>query len=251
MNITPLVAGNWKMHKTPSDGKSFVSEAINLLLDIEYISVIFSPPFTGLFDMDVSPPFFKAAQNCHWQDLGAFTGEISVPMVKDCGASYVILGHSERRHIFGEMDREINRKVHAVLNGGLKPILCIGETLEDRKAQKTADVLRKQLIEGLSNLTSVNNIIIAYEPVWAIGTGITAEEDQIKSAHTIIREILFGNFKDIDSLPIIYGGSVKSSNAGTLIQIDGVNGFLIGSGSLDLTSFISIVNCVEQYQMRK
>ena len=115
MKKKPIIAGNWKMNKTPTDGEAFVDRTMNLLLDIKYVSVIFAPPFTGLFDMDVKPPFYSAAQNCHWEDSGAFTGEISVPMIRDCGAEYVILGHSERRHVFGETDDWVNLKVKAVL----------------------------------------------------------------------------------------------------------------------------------------
>ena len=251
MNITPIVAGNWKMHKTPSDGKSFVSETIDMLLNIEHISIIFGPPFTGLFDMDIEPPFHKAAQNCHWEEQGAFTGEISVAMIKDCGAAYVILGHSERRHIFGETDSWINRKIHAVLDGGLQPIFCIGETLEQREAEQTELVLRAQLEQGLAGVTSLESVVIAYEPVWAIGTGVTAQEDQVQAAHATVRQILADQFDENDSVPVLYGGSVKPDNAEALIQVPGVNGFLIGGASLDAASFTSIVNSVEQVQMRK
>ena len=251
MNITPIVAGNWKMHKTPTDGKSFVAETVDLLLNIEHISIIFAPPFTGLFDMDVKPPFHKAAQNCHWEEQGAFTGEISVAMIKDCGAAYVILGHSERRHIFGETDSWINRKIHAVLDGGLQPIFCIGETLEQRKAEQTELVLRTQLEQGLAGVTSLKGVVIAYEPVWAIGTGVTAQEDQVQAAHATVRQILADRFDENDSVPVLYGGSVKPDNAEALIQVPGVNGFLIGGASLDAASFTSIVNSVEQVQMRK
>ena len=239
------------MHKTPSDGKSFVSETMDMLLNIEHISIIFGPPFTGLFDMDVKPPFYKAAQNCHWEEEGAFTGEISVGMIKDCGAVYVILGHSERRNIFSESDRDINRKVHAVLKGGLKPIFCIGETLEQREAEQTELVLRAQLEQGLAGVTSLESVVIAYEPVWAIGTGVTAQEDQVHAAHATVRQILADQFDENDSVPVLYGGSVKPDNAEALIQVPGVNGFLIGGASLDAASFTSIANSVEQVQMRK
>ena len=251
MNITPIVAGNWKMHKTPTNGKSYVAETVDLLLNIEHISIIFAPPFTGLFDKDVKPPFHKAAQNCHWEEQGAFTGEISVAMIKDCGAAYVILGHSERRHIFGETDSWINRKIHAVLDGGLQPIFCIGETLEQRKAEQTELVLRTQLEQGLAGVTSLKGVVIAYEPVWAIGTGVTAQEDQVQAAHATVRQILSDRFDENDSVPVLYGGSVKPDNAEALIQVPGVNGFLIGGASLDAASFTSIANSVEQVQMRK
>ncbi len=152
MKKKPIIAGNWKMNKTPTEGGSFVDRTVNLLLDIKHVSVIFAPPFTGLFDMDVKPPFYSAAQNCHWEDSGAFTGEISVSMIRDCGAEYVILGHSERRHVFGESDDWVNRKVKAVLAGGLKPILCIGETLGQREAGQTDLVLKSQMELGLKDV---------------------------------------------------------------------------------------------------
>ena len=164
MRLKPPVAGNWKMHKTPSVGVYFVEETVNLLLDIKHVSVIFAPPFTGLIDMGVKPPFYVAAQNCHWEDHGAFTGEISVSMIRDCGSDYVILGHSERRHIFGESDEWINRKVDAVLSGALKPILCIGETLDQRESGQTQRILKTQLEQGLAGVDSIENILVAYEP---------------------------------------------------------------------------------------
>ena len=248
MNITPIVAGNWKMHKTPSDGKIFVSETIDMLLNIEHVSIIFGPPFTGLFDMDVKPPFYKAAQNCHWEDEGAFTGEISIAMIKDCGADYVILGHSERRNIFGESDRDINRKVHAVLNGELKPIFCIGETLEQREAGQTKVVLRNQLEQGLTGVSSLRNVVIAYEPVWAIGTGVTADSEQVELAHKVLMEILAVLYPGLSNFHVLYGGSVKPDNAGELIRVPGVDGFLIGGASLDLESFTSIIRTVDTVQ---
>tara|TARA_B100001167_G_C16566912_1_gene210648 strand:- start:72 stop:593 length:522 start_codon:yes stop_codon:yes gene_type:complete len=172
-------------------------------------------------------------------------------MIKDCGAAYVILGHSERRHIFGETDSWINRKIHAVLDGGLQPIFCIGETLEQRKAEQTELILRTQLEQGLAGVTSLKGVVIAYEPVWAIGTGVTAQEDQVQAAHATVRKILADQFDENDSVPVLYGGSVKPDNAEALIQVPGVNGFLIGGASLDAASFTSIVNSVEQVQMRK
>ena len=181
MELTPIVAGNWKMHKTPKDGHSFVEKTTNLLLEINHVSVIFAPPFTGLFDIDVNPPFYLAAQNCHWEEQGAYTGEISVAMIRDCSAEYVILGHSERRHVFGETDNWINRKVIAVLAGGLKPILCIGETLDQREAGETDLVLKNQLEQGLAEVESLQNIVIAYEPVWSIGTGIVPSYKELNN----------------------------------------------------------------------
>jgi len=250
MELTPIVAGNWKMHKTPKDGHSFVEKTTNLLLEINHVSVIFAPPFTGLFDIDVNPPFYLAAQNCHWEEQGAYTGEISVAMIRDCSAEYVILGHSERRHVFGETDNWINRKVIAVLAGGLKPILCIGETLDQREAGETDLVLKNQLEQGLAEVESLQNIVIAYEPVWAIGTGVTATINQVESAHESVRGILKEIFPDSNDIHVLYGGSVKPANAEELIQVPGVNGFLIGGASLDVESFTSITRTVETVQKR-
>jgi len=250
MELTPIVAGNWKMHKTPKDGHSFVEKTTNLLLEINHVSVIFAPPFTGLFDIDVQPPFYLAAQNCHWEEQGAYTGEISVAMIRDCSAEYVILGHSERRHVFGETDNWINRKVIAVLAGGLKPILCIGETLDQREAGETDLALINQLEQGLAEVESLQNIVIAYEPVWAIGTGVTATINQVESAHESVRGILKEIFPDSNDIHVLYGGSVKPANAEELIQVPGVNGFLIGGASLDVESFTSITRTVETVQKR-
>ena len=250
MKLTPIVAGNWKMHKTPSEGASFVETTVNLLLDIKHVSVIFAPPFTGLFDMDVNPPFYSAAQNCHWEGSGAFTGEISVSMIQDCGAEFVILGHSERRHVFGESNGWINRKVRAVLAGNLKPILCIGETLDQREAGQTDLVLKEQLEQGLGGVETLENMVIAYEPVWAIGTGVTANNDQVEEAHASVRIFLKELYPESDIIHVLYGGSVNPGNAEELIQIPGVNGFLIGGASLDVGSFTSITRIVEHVQMR-
>ena len=250
MKKKPIIAGNWKMNKTPTEGGSFVDRTVNLLLDIKHVSVIFAPPFTGLFDMDVKPPFYSAAQNCHWEDSGAFTGEISVPMIRDCGAEYVILGHSERRHVFGESDDWVNRKVKAVLDGGLKPILCIGETLGQREAGQTDLVLESQLELGLKDVAELEHCVIAYEPVWAIGTGVTADSEQVKLAHQAVRKILVELYPGSDDIQVLYGGSVNPGNAEELISVPGVNGFLIGGASLDVDSFTSITQTVDNIQER-
>ena len=251
MRLNPIIAGNWKMHKTPNEGSIFVEKTTNLLLDINHVSVIFAPPFTGLFELDVNPPFYLAAQNCHWEKDGAFTGEISVSMIQECGAEYVILGHSERRHIFGETDVMVNRKVKSVLAGALKVILCIGETLEERELGQTNLVLKSQLEMGLLDLEKLDNIIIAYEPVWAIGTGLTANTEQVESAHYEVRKILKELFPNSDDIHVLYGGSVKPHNADELLNIYGVNGFLIGGASLDIESFTSITKTAEVVEKRK
>ena len=190
MDCARIVVGNWKMNKLPKEGSSFVEESVNLLLDVERVQVIFCPPFTGLLGMNLEHPFSLGSQNCHWEGQGAFTGEISTSMLKDCGVSYVIVGHSERRQIFFETNDWIKWKMGAVVDAGLIPIFCIGETLEQRKAGQTDQVLAQQLQDGFKMVNSFKKMVIAYEPVWAIGTGISAKVDQVKDAHLQIKNIL-------------------------------------------------------------
>jgi len=248
MKKMPIVAGNWKMNKLPSEGMSFVDEVTKLVLDIRSVSVIFAPPFTGLFEMNVEPPFHAAAQNCHWEESGAFTGEISIPMIKDCGVHYVIVGHSERRHVFGETNEWVNKKVKGLLSHGLNPILCIGETIDQRKSGETEIVLKHQLEKGFDSIDDIRDCIIAYEPVWAIGTGVTANIEQVEIAHEVIREIIGKSHDTGNDTHILYGGSVNSDNARDLIQTKGVDGFLIGGASLDANSFASVIRTVEEVQ---
>ena len=248
MKKVPIIAGNWKMNKLPSEGRSFINEVVNLVLDIKSVSVIFAPPFTGLFEVQVKSPFHIAAQNCHWEDSGALTGEISVSMIKDCGVEYVIVGHSERRHIFGETNEWVNKKTKALLVNGVNPILCVGETIGQRESGDTESVLKDQLEKGLDSISDVGNCIIAYEPVWAIGTGLTATNEQVEIAHQLIREVIGNKYGNEDEMHILYGGSVNSSNAESLIQTEGVDGFLIGGASLDAGSFASIIKIVEEVQ---
>lgn len=246
-----IVAGNWKMHKTPAEGRDFIENFVNLMLNIEDMEVIFCPPFSALFNIDVvlkATPYKLGAQNCHWENKGAFTGEVSVNMLVNCGVDYIIVGHSERRHIFNETNEWINKKVKAVLNGGLKPILCIGETLDQRKSNETKDVLFYQLKEGLNGVEKLDDVVIAYEPVWAIGTGETATTEQVSEAHKWVRDILSDLYsQDIANITsILYGGSVKPENAGELFEIKDVNGFLIGGSSLKIDSFKEIILTVNK-----
>jgi triosephosphate isomerase len=250
MKDEPIIAANWKMYKTPKEGMHFYKNLKKKCGDVDNAKIILGLPFTGLNSFNVESPFYKAAQNCHWENSGAFTGEISISMIRECGAEYVIVGHSERRHIFGEKNIDINFKVTSALKHGIKPILCIGETIHDRKKNKTEVVLEEQLIKGLKNLKSINNLIIAYEPVWAIGTGLTANENQVESAHLKIKEILLGLYPKSQDIPLLYGGSVKPDNAKSLIQVSGVNGFLIGGASLDVDLFASIINDITTLQKR-
>jgi len=251
MEGKPIIAGNWKMHKTTNEGSAFAMSVQNILVDIKNVSVVFSPPFIGLFELEVESPFFKAAQNCHWEDHGAFTGEISTSMIKSCGAEFVIIGHSERRQYFGDSNKWINKKIKSVLAEELNPIFCIGETLDERESGKTEERLRNQIVKGLDGLKDLNKIVIAYEPVWAIGTGKTANNLQIREAHSYIKKVIKGLYPSIQDIQVLYGGSVKPSNAGELICVPHVDGFLIGGASLDVDSFSSIVQIVEDIQENK
>ena len=248
MDCARIVVGNWKMNKLPKEGSSFVEESVNLLLDVERVQVIFCPPFTGLLGMNLEHPFSLGSQNCHWEGQGAFTGEISTRMLKDCGVSYVIVGHSERRQIFFETNDWIKWKMGAVVDAGLIPIFCIGETLEQRKSGQTDQVLAQQLQDGFKMVNSFKKMVIAYEPVWAIGTGISAKIDQVKDAHLQIKNILSKQFPKniLTDFPILYGGSVTPDNAEELISLPGVDGFLIGGASLNIDSFTSIVRIVDK-----
>lgn len=253
----PIVAANWKMYKTPQEGVFFISELNNLLLDKEKPSIIFCPPFTSLFhmnemisDLDIS----LGAQNVYFEKDGAFTGEISMNMLKSCGVQYVIVGHSERRHIFNESNKDTNKKLHTVLENDIVPILCVGEKLEDRESGNTRMILMEQLKDGLVGINKdmIDRMIIAYEPVWAIGTGVNALPSQVEESHAMIWEILLelydNNIKN--NIPILYGGSVKPDNSEELIRTKGVDGFLIGGASLNLDMFSKIIEIVHNKFMR-
>ena len=246
--LKPIVAGNWKMNKTPREGKTFIIEVASSLPIINNVNVIFCPPFTGLYNIDISPPYYLGAQNCFYKGQGAYTGEISIEMLLECNVEYVIIGHSERRHIFHENNELIGKKMSRVINAGMKPILCIGETIVEMNNGKTYDIIEEQIIKGLTNVKSIDNILIAYEPVWAIGTGLTATVERINEMHTFIRKILSRLYtnNNSDKTPILYGGSVNSDNANELISIDGVNGFLIGGVSLDVIKFTDVVKIVNE-----
>jgi len=246
MKSRGIVAGNWKMYKTPSEGGKFINDFNKLMLNIDGVEVIFCPPFSALFNIDgllKNTPYKLGAQNCHWEAEGAFTGEISIPMLVDVGVDYVILGHSERRHIFNESNEWINNKVIAVLENGLDPILCIGETIEQRRNNDTKKILTEQLSEGLKGVNDLSKVIIAYEPVWAIGTGETASVEQVEEAHKWVKDIITDLYSaDIaENTAILYGGSVKPNNAEELFEIQNVDGFLIGGASLKIDSFSEII----------
>lgn len=248
-----LIAGNWKMHKN-------LAEAISLAIDIAYwvqrrqvrSKVAICPPFPFLLEIARLIEYSKVkvgAQNCHYESEGAYTGEVSPRMLASIGCEYVILGHSERRQYFLESDELINRKILTALDFGLKPIFCIGETLEERRDGKTFEIVERQINIGLHNvpLDLLHNIVIAYEPVWAIGTGISAKTEQIDEAHKFIRELLKGKFGDSGSeLLILYGGSLNSKNASEILSLPEVNGGLIGKASLEASEFTKIIEYAEQ-----
>ena len=246
--INSIVAGNWKMNKTPKEGKIFTEKMISDLDSLGDTNVIICPPFTGLTSLSKSPKYNLGAQNCYFEDSGAYTGEISVQMLIDCGVQYVILGHSERRSIFIEDDVSIGKKVKKVLDAGMTPILCIGETIEQLNDGLAKETVFTQLKKGLEELISLEKIVIAYEPVWAIGTGLTASVKKVGDIHSFIRNSLENLYskEQADLVPILYGGSVNSNNAEELINVKSVNGFLIGGASLDVEKFVDIIKIVDQ-----
>jgi triosephosphate isomerase (TIM) len=245
----PFIAGNWKMFKTVHDTVVYVKEFRSLVKDLEDIEIVIAPPFTAVFaaaEAARNSNIGVAAQNLHWEREGAFTGEVSGPMIKEAGAEYVIVGHSERRTLFGETDQSVNRKIGAAIAAGLVPIVCIGETLAEREAGETLSVLDRQIKAGFDGITGeqVGALVIAYEPVWAIGTGRTATADQAQDAHAHIRQRLrqwFGA-PAADECHVIYGGSVKPDNTKELLAQPDVDGALVGGASLDIKSFFEIVS---------
>jgi len=246
--INSIVAGNWKMNKTPSEGKIFSEKMVEKLGSNSSVDVIVCPPFTGLSSLVTSTKFHLGAQNCHFEDSGAFTGEISTSMLLNCNVEYVILGHSERRAIFHEKNNAIGQKVAKVLSDGMKPILCVGETIDELNDGLAKETVQRQLQLGLNNVNSFDNIVIAYEPVWAIGTGLTASVEKVNEIHSFIRTTLkeLSSESESNNVPIIYGGSVNSDNADELINANAVNGFLIGGASLDVDKFVDIINIVDK-----
>ena len=246
--IKPIVAGNWKMNKISSEGNKFSLSLIENLNSISDTDVIICPPFTGLASVVHSDCYDLGAQNCYFENSGAFTGEVSVDMLIDCKVKYVILGHSERRTIFGEDDELIRDKVSSVINADLIPVLCIGETIDELNEGLAKETVYKQLKIGLSKVDSLIDIVIAYEPVWAIGTGLTASIEKVGEIHSYIRGLLTEFYDETESnlIPILYGGSVNSNNAEELINVNSVNGFLIGGASLDVEKFVDIIKIVDK-----
>ncbi|MGI8819281.1 MAG: triose-phosphate isomerase [Chthoniobacterales bacterium] len=248
-----IVAANWKMNMTQAEAAAFVETFLRELGDSSEVEVVIVPPFTALAKvsegLNASQTVKLGAQNMHWEKSGAFTGEISAAMLRELFVRYVVLGHSERRQLFGETDEIVNRKVRAAHEATLRPIVCVGETLEQREAGDVAKVLGTQLRGSLAGLDAkeLNETVIAYEPVWAIGTGKTASAAQAQEAHAFIRQTL-GEIADGNTaarMRIQYGGSVKPDNAGTLMSQPDIDGALVGGASLDPRSFAQIVQGAE------
>ena len=243
-----IIAGNWKMNKTSLEAIDLANILKRELCDIVEVDIVICPPFTALVDVReilTDSNLVLGAQNLFWENSGAFTGEVSGPMIKDAGAAYVIIGHSERRQYFGETNETVNKKIFAALQCGLKPIVCIGENLKERESNKTFDVIKSQFEGSLAKLTAkeLENITIAYEPVWAIGTGKTATPAQAQEVHQFIRNLLAKNFnKDATGIVRIqYGGSVTPDNIVDLVSQQDIDGALVGGASLKAESFSKIV----------
>jgi triosephosphate isomerase len=245
----PVIAGNWKLFKTTAEARSFANDFIPLVKETSGVEIVLAPVFTTLSSVAAlltGTNIKVSGQDCFWEEEGAYTGEVSPKMLADAGCSHVIIGHSERRQYFGETDATVNKKIKAATSAGLSVLFCIGETLEEREGDLTFSILKKQIQGGLEKITAqqLKNIAIAYEPVWAIGTGKTATESQAEEAHAYIRSVvndLFGTEVG-NSMRILYGGSVKPENICGLMSQPDIDGALVGGASLKADSFASIVN---------
>jgi triosephosphate isomerase len=248
MSRKPLIAGNWKMNKTGVQAVEAASELKRLVEGKEDVEIMIAPTYTCLYQVSQSlkgSSISLGAQDLYWEKNGAFTGEISSEMLVDAGCSHVIIGHSERRQYFNETDETVNRKIKAALDAGLKPVFCIGETEKEREAEETFSVLDKQIRDGLKSFVSddLADIVIAYEPVWAIGTGKTATKEQAQEAHRFVRSLiekLFGK-PLAENLRILYGGSVKPENVRSIMEMPDVDGALVGGASLNPLTFSKLV----------
>nr|WP_269194887.1 triose-phosphate isomerase [Thermosipho melanesiensis] len=239
-----MLAGNWKMHKTPTEAAHFASILLNGFVEAKDFEIIVAPPFISIpsvYEILKDSKIKVAAQNMYFEDEGAFTGEISWKMLKDVGVEYVIIGHSERRNIFNESDEMINKKVLKALEVGLKPIFCIGEKLEERESSLTFAVIETQIRKGLKDVKDIEKVIIAYEPVWAIGTGKVATSHQAQEVHKFIRKLISEMYSPeaAENIRILYGGSIKPNNLFNLIIQPDIDGGLVGGASLK-ESFIEL-----------
>ncbi len=242
----PIIAGNWKMHKTVPQAVEFTNQLAKLVGDAQ-AEVVLAPTFTALYAVAEAAKgtnIAVAAQDLYWEDQGAYTGEVSAPMLKDVGCKYVIIGHSERRQYFGETDETVRKKVAAALKHGLTPIICVGESLEERERGITEQVVRTQTQAALQDLDAdtAAGLVIAYEPVWAIGTGKTASAEDAQSVIAYIRSVIKESFGEAaDKVRIQYGGSVKPANTAALMAQPDIDGALVGGASLEPDSFAGIV----------
>ena len=244
----PLMAGNWKMHKNIPEAIAMVKELKPLISDVKDVDVLICPVFTAIYPLsnEVKESNIKiGAQNVYWEPKGAFTGEIAVSMLSDAGCSFVIIGHSERRQYFCETDETVNKRTKATLDASLIPIVCVGETLQERESDNTFKVIEKQVKDGIKNFSKeeAEKIVIAYEPVWAIGTGKTATPQQAQEIHEFIRKI-YSEMYGLDianKVRILYGGSVKPDNVSELMKQKDIDGGLVGGASLEASSFAKLV----------
>ena len=248
MNRRPIMAGNWKMNLLVAEAESLVKDLLSGLDGSEDVDVVVAPPFTSLVPVEKlirGSRIALAAQNLHWETFGAYTGEVCAKMLLDVGCKHVIIGHSERRQYFGETDETVNQRLKAALSEGLDPILCVGEVLEERKAGLTGEVVDRQARQALAGISrsEVGRLVIAYEPVWAIGTGETATPDQAQEVHLRIRGLIRDLYDEAtaEGLRIQYGGSVKPDNVRALMDQPDVDGALVGGASLKAESFLGIV----------
>lgn len=246
---TPVIAGNWKLFKSIGESVALVNELKALVDKTLNVEIVVAPVFTALSrvsDALNGSNINLAAQDCFWEEEGAFTGEVAPKLLKDAGCSHVIIGHSERRQYFGETDASVNKKVKAAISAGLTAIVCVGETLEERESDRTFSVIETQIQNSLAGLSaeSIARLIIAYEPVWAIGTGKTASDDQAQEVHSFIRGLVSRFFSQAaaEAVRILYGGSVKPDNVKGLMARTDIDGALVGGASLKADSFAAIVN---------
>ena len=252
MRRIPIIVGNWKLHRSVADSLALVTEVKNQLASLRDVEVGVAPVFTALHPVAKrleGSPIALCAQDCFWEEQGAFTGEVSVPLLKDVGCTFVIVGHSERRQLFGELDAAVGLKARAVLRSGLSPIVCVGETERERDANETFGRLAAQLTGALSDIpaSEAPRVVVAYEPVWAIGTGKTATPAQAEEVHLFIRGWLGERFGDAaGAVRIQYGGSVKPDNARELLSQPNIDGALVGGASLTADSFVAIARAARR-----
>jgi triosephosphate isomerase len=248
-----IIAGNWKMNKTGIEATSFARDLKVKTLNINKTEIVVCPPFTAILPVQeiLKESRIKiGAQNVHWEPSGAYTGEVSAEMIEKAGCKYVIIGHSERRQYFGETNQTVNKKIKQTLTTSLSPIVCIGETLQQRQEGHTREVVKTQIIEGLERLSvdQIKRLVLAYEPIWAIGTGVTATPEQAEEVHQFIRELIqeIFNSQVADSAYILYGGSVKPENIKELLSQKNIDGGLIGGASLNVDLFVAMIKIAEE-----